>query len=69
MLGATGLAALGGVEAFGAVVGGIEGGAEVEGRGVEAAAYVDLVGAGAGGVGGEDFAVGVADVGQGGAGS
>src|SRR5580692_8909101 len=60
---------LGGVVAFGAGVLGVEGGAEVGGGGVEVAAYVDLVVAGAGVVGGEDFAGGVADVGQGYAGA
>src|SRR5580700_6866041 len=57
------------VAAFGAVVAGVEGGAEVGGGGVETAAYVDLVVAGAGVVGGEGVAGRVADVGQGYAGA
>ena len=36
------------VVTFGAVVGGVEGGTEVEGGGVEVSAYIDLVGGGAG---------------------
>src|ERR1700722_13822478 len=54
----------GGLAPFGAVAARVEGGAEGGGGWVEVAADVDLVGAGADQVGGEDLAVGVADVGQ-----